>query len=142
MTSRRSGLCIIPKTCQNRNEPPESLTYLKYQSHTRERHMYHMDKVYKCIYLQFQAKWGREMVPFNIRRQMAEYLCYKNKEVPAWPENSFIVDPFVVHRWTKPHAGQYCGRCGMQLFDDSSDESGDDVSHCSSDDGRICYCQL
>ena len=25
----RSGHCIMPKTCQNRNEPPESLTYLK-----------------------------------------------------------------------------------------------------------------
>ena len=29
MISLRSGLCTMPKTCQNRNEPPESLTYLK-----------------------------------------------------------------------------------------------------------------
>ena len=104
--------------------------------------MYHIDKVYKCIYLQFQAKWGREMVPFNIRYHMSEYLRYKNKTVPLWPENSCIVDPFVVHNWTKPPAGQHCGRCGVDLFDDSSDESGDDDSDSSSDNAPFSYCQL
>ena len=50
--------------------------YTEYQSYTRDKYMFHLRKVYKCIYLQFQAKWGREMVLFGVCYHMSEYLRY------------------------------------------------------------------